>query len=105
MVRHCKPKGAKNKFSNEALRNTLQDIKEKKGSIRKIALQYGIPSSTLYDHHTGTSKKRFGGPSTVFTYAEEREIALPCIVLQEMGFPIDRATLTSVVSDYIQCSN
>jgi hypothetical protein len=53
-------------------------------------------------HHTGTRKKRYGGPSTVLTYEEERQIVQSCVVLQEMGFPISRDSLTSVVADYLR---
>ena len=102
MVRCYSTKGIKNRFSDEDLRNALRDLKEKKGSIRKIASTYGIPYTTLHAHHTGISKKRYGGPSTALTYAEEREIVQSCIVLQEMGFPIDKATLVSVVEDYLK---
>ena len=93
MVRCYSTKGIKNWFSDEDLTNALRDLKEKKGSIRKFASIYGLPYTTLHAHHTGISKKPYGGPSTALTYEEEREIVQSCIVLQEMGFPIDKATL------------
>ena len=33
-----------------------------------------IPKSTLHDHLSGTSSKRYGGPPTVLTASEEKEI-------------------------------
>ena len=50
------------------------------------------------------SKKRYGGRPTVLTYQEEKEIVQTCIVLQEMGFPLDKSSLGSVVSDYIKAT-
>jgi hypothetical protein len=102
MVRYYKAKGIKSTFSDEALRNALQDLAENKNSIRKTAEAYGIPYSTLRDHHKGLVQKRFAGRPTVLTYQEEREIVQSCIVLQEMGFPLDRSSLASVVSDYLK---
>ncbi|XP_062511201.1 uncharacterized protein LOC134187101 [Corticium candelabrum] len=104
MVRHYQPKGIKNKFSDEALRKALQDLAENQDSIRKTAAVYGIPYSTLRDHHKGVSKTQYGGRPTVLTYQEEREIVQCCIVLQEMGFPLDRSSLSNVISDYLRAN-
>ena len=52
----------------------------------------------------GKSKKRYGGPPTALSHEEEKEIVQCCVVLQEMGFPVDRTSLTSVVSDYIKAT-
>ena len=80
MVRYYKAKGTKNKFSNEDLAQALDDLIQKKGSIaiRKTAAAYGIPYSTLCDHHKGVSKKRYAGRPTVLTYQEEKEIVQTC---------------------------
>ena len=104
MVRYYQAKGTKNKFSSEDLAQALDDLIQKKGSIRKTAAAYGIPYSTLRDHHKGVSKKRYAGRPTVLTYQEEKEIVQTCIVLQEMGFPLDKSSLGSVVSDYIKAT-
>ena len=105
MVRHYKCKGTKNKFSDEDLLNALRNVKEKKASIRKTAAAYaGIPYTTLHDHLSGKSKKRYGGPPTALSQEEEKEIVQCCVVLQEMGFPVGRTSLTSVVSDYIKAT-
>ena len=102
MVRSYKPKGSKSKFLDKDMRNALQDLSENKGSIRKIVAAYGIPNSTLHAHYRGISKKRYGGYPTALTYQEEQEIVHSCIALQEMGFPLDKASLTSLVADYIR---
>ena len=89
------------RIQEQVLGQGSYDLSENKGSIRKIAAAYGIPNSTLHAHYRGISKKRYGGHSTALTYQEEQEIVYSCIVLQEMGFPLDKASLTSLVGDYI----
>ena len=75
-----------------------------KASNRKTAAAYGIPYTTLHDHLSGKSKKRYGGPPTALSYEEDKEIVQRCVVLQEIRFPVDRSSLTSVVSDYIKAT-
>ena len=65
------------------------------------AVKFGIPSSTLYDHLIGRSKKRYGGHPTVLTAAEEREIATACQVLQQFGFHLTTDTVEAIVQDYV----
>ena len=84
--------------------NALLDVKNTRASIRKTAEAYGgIQYTTLHDHLPEKSKKRYGGPPTALSH-EEEEIVQCCIVLQEMGFPVDRSSQTSVVSDYIKAT-
>ena len=71
-------------------------------SIRGAALKYGIPKSTLLDHLKGKSTKRYGGPSTVLTMAEEKEIVASCTVLQELGFPLTKDIVSMAVMEYLK---
>lgn len=101
MGRYYQANDIKNMFSDEALTNALQDLTQDKGRIRKTVVAHGIPYSTVSDHHNGVCKKRYAGQPSVLTYQEEREIVQSCIVLQEMGLPLDRSSLAieSCMSD------
>ena len=71
-------------------------------SVRKAGEKFGIPKSTLQDHLKGTSTKRYGGPATILTANEEKEIATSCIVMQELGFPLTRNLVSITVWDFLR---
>ena len=73
MVRHYKPKGTKNKWTQEQSEGALRDLHAGLGTANSIAKKYG--RTTLSDHEKGTSTKRYGGRPTVLTRGE---IALTC---------------------------
>lgn len=94
-------KGRKNNWTDAQLEAAKEKV-ESGGSVRSVAEKYGIPKSTLHDHIKGVSKKRYGGPSTVLTAEEEKEIAASCLVLQELGFPLTKDHLSIAVRDYLK---
>ena len=94
-------KGGKNQWTTVQLEAALKAV-ESGESVHGVAAKFGIPKSTLHDHVKGKSTKRFGGPSTVLTPAEEKEVATSCAVLQEVGFPLTRSTLSIALRDYIE---
>ena len=63
--------------------------------------KYGVPPSTLHDHLHGNVKKAGAGGPTVLTMSEEREIAMTCITLAEMGFGITHALVVAIF-DYLK---
>ena len=65
--------------------------------VRGIALEYGIPSSTLDDHVKGKAKKVGAGGSTVLSREVEKEIVLACIALADMGFGITKEIVDVVI--------
>ena len=91
----------KNKWSNDQLQAALKAVQEGELKPHRAAVQYGIPPSTLYDHLKGKSKKRYGGPPTVLTCAEEKEIAMACEVLQQFGYPLTTNLVGAIVRDYV----
>ena len=91
----------KNKWSNDQLQAALKAVQEGELKPHRAAVQYGIPPSTLYDHLKGKSKKRYGGPPTVLTCAEEKEIATACEVLQQFGYPLTTNLVGAIVRDYV----
>ena len=71
-------------------------------SVHAVAKKYGIPSSTLHDHVHDTAKQTGAGGPTVLQKSEEREIAVACVSLAEMGFGITRELVEAVLFDYIK---
>lgn len=94
-------KGGKNQWTTAQLQAAVKAV-EAGESVRGAAAKFGIPKSTLHDHAKGKSTKRFGGPSTVLTPAEEKEVVTVCAVLQEVGFPLTKSTLSMALKDYIE---
>ena len=72
--------------------------------MRSVAFKYGIPPTTLHDHVSGKCSKVGAGGPTVMTYAEEREIALTCMTLADMGYGLTRDVVAGIVHDYL-CEN
>ena len=70
--------------------------------MRAAAHKYGVPPSTLHDHLKSKSMKAGAGGPTVLTAAEEREVALTCLALADMGFGLTRELVGVVLSDYLQ---
>lgn len=73
-------------------------------SMRPVAYKYGIPPTTLHDHVSGKRSKVGAGGPTIMTYAEEREIALTCMALADMGYGSTRNVVAGIVHDYL-CEN
>ena len=70
--------------------------------MRAAAHKYWVPPSTLHDHLKSKSMKAGAGGPTVLTAAEEREVALTCLALADMGFGLTRELVGVVLSDYLQ---
>lgn len=104
MPRKEKRGEVKNKWTDEQLAIALGAVRGGTMKAHAAAVKYGIPSSTLYDHLHGRSKKRYGGPPTVLSHEEEQEIAMACQVLQEFGFPLTKGVMGTIVSDYLQAN-
>ena len=74
-------------------------VHARKSGIWAAAWKYGIPRSSLHDHLSGKTKKRYGGPSAVLTEVVEKEIATTYIVLQEFGFPLTKELVVFIIRD------
>lgn len=58
--------------------------------------------STLSDHLIGISKKRYGGPNTVLTALEEKQVVASCVFLQKIGFPLTKEFVSLAIRDYLR---
>lgn len=92
----------KNQWSTAQLNVAVHRVKAKDLSLRQAAILYGIPRSTLSDHVTGKSTKRYGGVSKALSSTEENEIVITCQVLAELGFPMNVDYVNAVVIDYLK---
>ena len=64
--------------------------------MRSVASKFGIPPTTLHDHISGKSSKVGAGGVTVLTRSEEREIALTCMTLADIGYGLTREVVGAV---------
>ena len=96
---------SKSTWTDSQLKAAVADVQSGKLGIRAAARKHGIPRSSLYDHLSGKSSKRYGGPSTVLTAEVEKEIATSCVVLQEFGFPVTKELVGVIVRDLLRDSD
>ena len=75
---------------------------EGRPSMRSLARKYDIPKSTLHDHLKGKSKQVGAGGPTVLSTQVEREIALACTTLADMGFGLTKDLIDVVIVDYLK---
>ena len=89
-------------YSKEALASAVAEATaDGCSSVRAVARRYGIPPSTLHDHIAGKARRAGAGGVTVLTRSEEREIAVTCMVLGDMGFGLTKALVDVVVHRYL----
>lgn len=79
----------------------LEGIREKKMTFRQAAEVYGIPKSTLYDHHSGKIKGTKRGPPTVLTEAEERALADWALDMAKIGYGHTREQIVEMVKQLL----
>ena len=59
---------------------------DKSMSFRQAARYFARPTKTLHDHYKGIRSQVGAGKPTILSRDEEREIAVTCMVLQELGY-------------------
>lgn len=85
---------------HQLINKVIQEIKDKKISVRAAAKKYAIPKSTLSDHLTGKYKGPHG-KQPVFSELEERIFSDHAGKVAEWGFPFTRLDLRLVVKIYL----
>ena len=65
-------------------------------------MQLHTNTGYLPAHLKGKSKKVGAGGPTVLMAAEEREVALTCLALADMGVGLTRELVEVVISDYLK---
>ena len=91
------------KWSKANLQAALREIESGEAtSINSAAKKYGILKSTLYDHAKKKVTRAGAGRPTVLSEKEEEEVVYCRLVLQEIGFGLNKDTIAAVVVDYLQ---
>ena len=101
MPREYIKKGARNQWTDGQLEAAKKAVRSGEMSLRTASEKYGVPRTTLSNHLRGISTKRYGGPPTVLTPAEEIEIVASCQVLQEIGFPLTKDHVSAAIKSYL----
>ena len=75
----------KKRWTEEAIDNATKDVLKGNLSVRRAAVQYDIPSSTLHDRISG--KVSGAGPPHYLDEEEERELVKFLLGCAEVGYP------------------
>ena len=94
-------KSTKNNWSDGQLAAAMHAVQHGLLSVRGASAKFNIPKSTLHNHLSGTSSKRYGGASTIMTASKEKEIVCSCIVMQELGFPLHKELVSRLIRDFL----
>lgn len=103
MVRNYKPKGLNSyqKADPQILNQAVEDVLNKKFSLRQAALQYGISYSVIYRHmKKGNAIKPHGG-QTSLAQADESLLVDRLKLCSEWGYPVDTWMLRVIVKEYL----
>lgn len=90
----------------DALKKTLEDIKEHGMGIRKACRLNGVPRSTIQDriHGRVIEKKRKIGPDPIMGIQGEEKISRWVINMAKCGFPIRKKDLLETVAGIVKDS-
>ena len=77
----------KKRWTEEAINNATKDVLEGNLSVRRAAVQYDIPSSTLHDRISGKVSGAVSGPPHYLDEEEERELVEFLLGCAEVGYP------------------
>ncbi|XP_050295123.1 uncharacterized protein LOC126735214 [Anthonomus grandis grandis] len=88
-------------YTEETLAEALNDIKNKRISLRGAAEKYGIHRNTLWLKIKERHKNR-PGQQKVFTDQEEDAFAAHIITVSTFGFPVSTFDLRCIVKSYIE---
>ena len=94
-------KGCKNNWSNEQLLAAMKAVRSKQLNAATASKKFGIPPSTLSDHLSGKSSRRYGGAGTVLTTEEEKEVERACQVMQQLAFPLTKEFVSMALHDFL----
>lgn len=93
-------------WSEESLRNAVNDVQEKGESINSVAKKYGIPFATLHRHvKSGNVKKKLGRFVPVFTREQEEDLCKYLKELDSLFFGVTRVDFLKLAYDYATKNN
>ena len=85
-------------WSNESLTKAVEEVQDKKLSLRAASAMYGIPRSTIHNYITGKTKIGAAkGPATVLTKEEEQQLVEWALKMAEIGYGQTRRQVCEMV--------
>jgi hypothetical protein len=70
-------------------------------SVRRVALEYGIPAQTLRDAVAKNTISKRSGPPTILTSEEENELVGYCLNMQKIGFGLTKNAVNTMVMQIV----
>jgi hypothetical protein len=89
------------KYGSESIDLALQEIQDKKMSVRAIAAKYGIPKSTIHFKLKNPSSKDTYGPVPYLSIEEEQRLVKWISEMGKRGFPRKVENLLSSVKNFL----
>lgn len=89
-------------YTAESLSLAIEDVRHNKLSLRKAAMQYGIPKSTLSMYVAG--KLEIGvkrGPASILSVEEERRLVEYVVHMGQIGYGRTREQLLDIVAKMV----
>lgn len=75
---------------------------EPQWSLRRVALEYGLPPQTLRDAVPRGGPAKRPGPSTILTAEEENEIVGYCLNMQKLGFGLTKPAVNTMIMEILR---
>ncbi len=88
------------KYSQEALQQALEAIRDQKMNIKRAAITFGVPRTTLHDRLREKVTGDLGRP-TVLCKEEESILVERLVLLGQWGFPLTKMDLRLLVKNYL----
>lgn len=105
MVNKYKRKTSQASWDEDVMAKAINDIKEKRGSVNSIATKYNIPRTTLRRHlKSGTSKKKLGRFTTVFTLEQEEELLEYVFHMDQLFFGLSKEEFLQLAFQYAEAN-
>lgn len=83
-------------FSEETLKNALNEIRNNRLTYRQASDEYGIPISTL-----SRKKNQLNLNQTALTSTEEDNIVETILFASDWGYPFDREEVKRLIKSYL----
>lgn len=103
MVNKYKRKSTQGSWSEILMENAIREVAELKKNIKSTAAKYGIPRATLQRHlKTGSSKKKLGRFTTVFSEEQELELLNYVFEMDSVFYGLSKEEFLKLVFQYAE---
>lgn len=94
--------GKASQYTEETLARAIEEVRANKLSLRKAALQYGVPKSTLSMYVAG--KLELGakrGPASILSAEEEQRLVDYAVHMGQIGYGCTRDQIFDIVAKIV----